>query len=110
MSRLIFELLFSHFSEGITTDICILKNWVLISSIIKISNQESGMVFLLTSWVIYSDHYYGSLETSGGEKAALSVEPFVYVLSYINKCKFIKFNFIIYYPTDLITLMNILAH
>ena len=33
-----------------------------------------------------------------------------YVLSYKNKCKFVKFGFKISYHTDLITLMNILAY
>ena len=44
------------------------------------------------------------------QDTAVFNEVNIYVLSYMNKCKDTKFDFQIPYPTDLITLMNILAY
>ena len=58
----IFEELFSHFSEKITTGACIVKICILLSLSLKCLINR--VVFLLASWVIHNDHYYGSFITS----------------------------------------------
>ena len=41
----------------------------------KLKYLAKRVIFMLVSWVIYSDHYCGISDLPDGEKVALSIEP-----------------------------------
>ena len=59
----------SHFTERITTDVCIEEIRVLIGLSLKYLRRR--VVFLLASWVFYSDNYFDIIVSSWDKKKQL---------------------------------------
>ena len=66
----------SHSTKRITTDICIEEIWVL-----SLKYLRRGVVFLLASWVFYSDNYFDIIDLPETDRVETAPAEIIRLLS-----------------------------